>query len=153
MTPDEFKKYKKHLKDNKIFVPEEIYKYIEDLEIKAGLKKVIYTVHAIYQHDMDVEHRLEYQGADPDKAFKECYRQVKDYIEDEKMDYSYPFDNGKNSTQQYTGLEVKKLFIDVIKRAIDEKQSVYYNFKNSAEWGVDWECGDEAGFELDIKEL
>jgi len=152
MTPEEFKKYKKHLNDNKIFVPEEVYKYIEELEIKAGLKKVIYTVHAIYQHDMDVEHRLEYQGADPDKAFKECYRQVKDYIEDEKMDYLHPFAS-KDSTQKYTGLEIKKIFIDMIKNAIDKKHSAYFNFKDSAEWGVDWEGDDEAGFVLEIKEI
>ena len=168
-TSEELKEYKEYLKNNHIFVPDKIYDYIDYLEMKVGQKKTIFTVNAIYQHDMGVEHRLEYQGTDEEKAFKECYSQVKDYIDDSRDDYGYPWDDEeayntytgkKEATFEefmqrptgFTGLEIKQMFIDWIKDAIKNKKSIEYNFGYHCDWD-DEADGEEGGFSLDIKDI
>lgn len=163
MTPDEFrKKLNDCEKSHKVILPKFVLDYIDELEKKVGEKKTVYTVRAIYQHDMSVEHRIIYQGADPDEAFRQCYSEISGYIRDEKEDYGYPFDdycfekeypNEDICEKNFTGLEIKKMFIDVIKTAIKDKQNVSYDLQYSDDWmGEDAE-GEAGGFELDVTEV
>ena len=109
---------------------------------------------------MDVEHRIVYQGADPKRAFKECYDEIRDSIEDERDDYRYPLPDvdEKFKTRDdyyettYTGLQIKQFFIDWINEAIKNKKNISFN------WGYDGDFdpeneGDEGGFELDVTEV
>lgn len=161
MTPDEFRKQLAEWKEEtEEHIPDFVLDYVEELEKKLGEKKTVFTVRAIYQHDMDVEHRIVYQGADPKKAFRECYDEIRDSIEDERDDYRYPLpdvdekfknrDDYYNTT--YTGLQIKQLFIDWINEAIKNKKNISFN------WGFDGDFdpeneGDEGGFELDVTEV
>ena len=161
MTPDEFRKqlaeWKKETKEH---IPNFVLNYVEELEKKLGEKKTVFTVRAIYQHDMDVEHRIVYQGADPKEAFKNCYDEIRDSIEDERNDYNYPLPDvdKKFKTHDdyyettYTGLQIKQFFIDWINDAIKNKKNISFN------WGCDGDFdpeneGDEGGFELDVTEV
>lgn len=155
MTPDEFRKQLAEWKEEtEEHIPDFVLDYVEELEKKLGEKKTVFTVRAIYQHDMDVEHRIVYQGADPKKAFKECYDEIRDSIEDERDDYHNPLPNCPEELwdKRYTGLEVKKIFIDWINDAIKNKKNISFN------WGYDGDFdpeneGDEGGFELDVTEV
>lgn len=163
MTPDEFRKklsdYEKRFKEQ---LPKFVLDYIDELEKKAGEKKTVYTVRAIYQHDMGVEHRIIYQGTDADEAFRQCYSEISDYIKDDKENYGYPFDdyefeqaypNEDICEKDFTGLEIKKMFIDRIKTAIKDKQNISYDLQYNDDWmGEDAE-GEAGGFELDITEV
>lgn len=161
MTPDEFRKQlNKWTNKERIFLPEFVLDYVEELEKKLGKKKTVFTVRAIYQHDMDVEHRIVYQGADPKKAFTNCYDEIRDSIEDERDNYHYPLPDvdEKFKTRDdyyettYTGLQIKQFFIDWINDAIKNKKNISFN------WGYDGDFdpeneGDEGGFELDVTEV
>lgn len=161
MTPDEFRK---QLNDwtskERIFLPEFVLDYINKLEKKAGEKKTVFTVRAIYQHDMDVEHRIVYQGTNAKTALKNCYDEVREYIEDYRDNYRYPLPDvdEKFKTHDdyykttYTGLQIKQFFLDWINEAIKNKKNISFN------WGYDGdfdpECdGEEGGFELDVTEV
>ena len=161
MTPDEFRKQlNEWTNKERIFLPEFVLDYVEELEKKLGQKKTVFTVRAIYQHDMDVEHRIVYQGADPKKAFTNCYDEIRDSIEDERDNYRYPLPDvdEKFKTRDdyyettYTGLQIKQFFIDWINDAIKNKKNISFN------WGYDGDFdpeneGDEGGFELDVTEV
>ncbi len=160
MTPDEFRKKLHDWEAKRNYLPDFITEYIDELEKKAGEKKTVYTVRAIYQHDMDVEHRIVYQGTDADTAFKYCYSEISDYIVDAGEDYGYPFGeysfekefpNDDINEKLFTGLEIKKLFIDKIKSAIKNKHNMSYNLQFNDDWlNSDGEAG---GFELDVAEV
>lgn len=161
MTPDEFRKKLHDWEATRHYLPDFIMEYIDELEKKAGEKKTVFTVRAIYQHDMDVEHRIVYQGADADLAFKHCYSEIADYITDAYEKYGYPFGdydfekefpNDDINEKLFTGLEVKKLFIGKIKSAIKNKCNMSYNFAFNNDWLPDGDC-EAGGFELDIAEV
>ena len=162
MTPDEFRQKLYAWQAGRHYLPDFIVEYIEELEKKAGEKKTVYTVRAIYQHDMDVEHRIIYQGSDADEAFRQCYSEISDYIRDEKENYGYPFGdyqfekdypNEDICEKDFTGLEIKKMFIDWIKTAIKDKHNISYDLQYNDDWmGEDAE-GEAGGFELDITEV
>lgn len=158
MTTDEFKKYKNELKKQGIFIPQKIFDYIEELE--SNNKKTVYTVNSICQHDMGVEQKRIYQGTDPDRAFKECYSEIKDLIEDDKCEYMYPLPDINDhftSTDEYyetkyTGLQIKQMFIDWIKNSIKNKKPISFDFARDGDFDPDNE-GDAAGFVLDIEDI
>lgn len=163
MTPDEFrKKLNDCEKSHKVIIPKFVLDYIDELEKKIGEKKTVYTVRAIYQHDMDIEHRIIYQGTDADEAFSQCYSEISGYIRDNKKDYSYPFDdcyfekeypNEDIHEKDFTGLEIKKMFIDWIESAIKDKQNISYDLQYGDDWrGEDAEY-EAGGFELDVTEV
>lgn len=161
MTPDEFRK---QLNDwtskERIFLPEFVLDYINKLEKKAGEKKTVFTVRAIYQHDMDVEHRIVYQGTNAKTAMKNCYDEIRGYIEDYRDDYRYPLpdvdkkfknhDDYYNTT--YTGLQIKQLFLDWINEAIKNKKNISFNFGYDGDFDPESD-GEEGGFELDVMEV
>ena len=162
MTPDEFRKKLKSWQDNRHYLPDFIMEYIDELEKKAGEKKTVFTVRAIYQHDMDVEHRVIYQGTDADEAFRQCYSEISDYINDAKETYGYPFNEyefekeypGEDICEKnFTGLEVKKMFMDWIKEAIKLKQNISYDLQYNDDWRGDEAEGEAGGFELDVVEV
>lgn len=162
MTPDEFRKKLSEWQASRHYLPDFIMEYIESLEKKAGEKKTVFTVRAIYQHDMGVEHRVIYQGTDADAAFRQCYSEISNYIKDNKKNYGYPFDeyyfekeypNEDICEKDFTGLEIKKMFIDWIESAIKNKQNISYDLQHNDDWlGEDAE-GEAGGFELDITEV
>lgn len=157
MTPDEFRK---QLAETKEHIPDFVLNYIEELEKKAGEKKIVFTVRAIYQHDMDVEHRIVYQGADPKKAFKDCYDEIRDCIDDERDNYRYPLPDidKKFKTRNdyynttYSGLQIKQFFIDWIKDAIENKKNIAFNFAYDGDFDPECDC-ENGGFELDVTEV
>lgn len=157
MNADEFRK---ELNKIKTTLPDFVMKYIEELESKSGQKKTIYTVNAIYQHDMGVEYRFVYQGTDPEQAFKNCYDNIKYNIEDSRKNYRCPFDDvfeqkypGEEwENKHFTGLEIKQMFIDMINNAIENKKTISYNFACACDWDDEAE-GDASGFVLNIKEI
>lgn len=162
MTPDEFRKKLSEWEAKRHVLPAFILEYIDELEKKAGEKKTVYTVRAIYQHDMGVEHRIIYQGTDADEAFRQCYSEISDYIKDEKENYGYPFDdywfekeypNEDICEKDFTGLEVKKMFIDWIKTAIKDKHNISYDLQYNDDWMGEDADGEAGGFELDITEV
>lgn len=162
MTPDEFRKQLAEWKEEtEEHIPDFVLDYVEELEKKLGEKKTVFTVRAIYQHDMDVEHRIVYQGADTKKAFKNCYDEIKDCIDDYRDDYHYPLPDANDHFKTpdeyydttYTGLEIKKLFIDWINDAIKNKKNITFNFAYD---GGDFDSeneSDNGGFELDVTEV
>lgn len=163
MTPDEFRKKLSEWQSSRnsgySYLPDFIMEYIESLEKKAGKKKTVYTVRHIYQHDMDIEHRKVYSGTDAKKAFEKCYEQFQ-WIEDTREDYRYPFNNefkkkfpDKNWYEtHFTGLQVKQFFIDFIKNAIENKQSISFDLQYNGDFDPEDE-GEAGGFELDITEV
>ena len=93
MTPDEFRKKLSEWKaKTEEHIPDFVLDYVEELEKKLGKKKTVYTVRAIYQHDSDVEHRVEYLGTDADEAFRQCYDCIAYDITDTVKSYGNPFD-------------------------------------------------------------
>ena len=155
MTPDEFRKQLAEWKEEtEEHIPYFVLDYVEELEKKLGEKKTVFTVRAIYQHDMDVEHRIVYQGADPKKAFKNCYDEIKDCIDDYRDNYHNPLPDAPEELwdKLYTGLEVKKIFIDWINDAIRNKRNIKFNFAYDGDFDPENE-GDNGGFELDVTEV
>lgn len=151
MTPDEFRKQLAEWKEEtEEHIPSFILDYIDELEKKAGEKKTVYTVRAIYQHDFDVEHRVEYQGSNAEAAFKQCYECIAYDINDTVKNYGNPFD--ETDEKEYTGLQVKQMFIDRLHEAIDNKQSFYFNFQFNSDW-MPVSDGEAGGFELDVAEV
>ena len=151
MTPDEFRKKLSEWKaETEEHIPDFVLDYIEELEKKLGKKKTVYTVRAIYQHDFDVEHRVEYQGSNAEAAFKQCYECIAYDINDTVKNYGNPFD--ENDEKEYTGLQVKQMFIDKLHEAIDKKESFYFNFQFNSDW-MPYSDGEAGGFELDITEV
>lgn len=160
MTPDEFIKYKNELKKQGIVIPQKIFDYIEELESKNTKKKTVYTVNAIRQHDMGVEQKRLYQGTDPERAFKECYGEIKDLIEDDKCEYMYPLPDcdalftsrDEYWETKYTGLQIKQMFIDWIKDSIKNKKPISFDFARDGDFDPDND-GYAAGFVLDIEDI
>ena len=162
MTPDEFRKKLNAWQASRHYLPDFIMEYIDELEKKAGEKKTVFTVRAIYQHDMSVEHRIIYQGTNPDEAFSHCYSEISDYINDAKENYGYPFSeyefekefpNEDINEKNFTGLEIKKMFIEWIKAAIKEKQNISYDLQYNDDWMGEEAEGEAGGFELDVTEV
>lgn len=163
MTPDEFRKQLAEWKEEtEEHIPDFVLDYIDELEKKAGEKKTVFTVRAIYQHDMCVEHRIVYHGTDANKAFRQCYSEISAYIRDDKEDYGYPFDNYSFKQEypnedicekDFTGLEIKKMFTDMIKTAIKDKQSISYDLQYNDDWIGEDAKGEAGGFELDVTEV
>lgn len=162
MTPDEFRKQLADWKEEtEEHIPDFVLDYVEELEKKLGEKKTAFTVRAIYQHDMDVEHRIVYQGTDPKKTFKYCYDEIKDWIEDARDNYYYPLPDAEKKFKNcddyysttYTGLQIKQLFIDWINDAIKNKKNISFNFAyDGGDFDPECEC-DNGGFELDVTEV
>lgn len=155
MTVNEFRQ---KLKESNIVLPPWVIEYIEDLEKNTCKKKVVYTVYAILQHDTGVEERRVYSGDNPRQALKYCYNELS-WLIDTRDDYGYPFDDfgekfpgEKWIDKSFTGLEIKQMFMDYIKSAIDNKQSICYDLRYHDDWDVETN-GEAAGFKLDITEF
>ncbi len=124
-------------------------------KVKAPKKKILYTVHHIYAHDLSVEHRRVYQGTDAEKAFEKCYEYFANIVNDTRKDYHYPFDDEhytENENKKFTGLEIKAMFIDWIRQAIKDKKGINYSSHDDSLWD-DNADGEEGGFELSIAEV
>ena len=124
-------------------------------KIKPRKKKTVYTVHHVYQHDFDIEHRLVYKGSDAEQAFAKCYEYFENIVKDTRKDYEYPFDDEhykENENKKFTGLEIKALFIDKIRNAIDTKAGLTYSSRDDYLWDKEAD-GEEGGFELNVVEV
>ena len=152
MKPEEFREI---LKKAKIELPTVVMNYIEELEAKKHKKRTVYSVHHVYQHDFDIEHRLVYNGSDPEKAFNKCYEYFQNIVSDTRKDYNYPFDDEgyiENENKKFTGLDIKKFFMDWINNAIQNKKDIKYSSRDDSLWD-DNADGEEGGFELNITEV
>lgn len=152
MKPEEFREI---LKKAKIELPTVVMNYIEELEAKKHKKRTVYTVHHVYQHDFDIEHRLVYNGSDSEKAFAKCYEYFSNNVNDLRTDYNYPFDDEhykENEDKKFTGIQIKGMFIDWIRNAINNKENLNYSSRNDDLWD-DNADGEEGGFELNITEV
>ena len=106
-------------------------------KVKSTKKKILYTVHHIYAHDLSVEHRRVYQGTDAEKAFDKCYEYFANSVNDTRKDYNYPFDDEhytENENKKFTGLEIKAMFIDWIRQAIKDKKDINYSSHDDSLW-------------------
>lgn len=124
-------------------------------KVKPRKKKTVYTVHHVYQHDFDIEHRLVYKGSDAEQAFAQCYEYFENFVKDTRKDYDYPFDDEhytENKDKKFTGLEIKALFIDKIRKAIETKEDFTYSSRDDYFWDKKADS-EEGGFELNVVEV
>lgn len=120
----------------------------EELEkgIKSqNVKKYMYRVEVIYEHDMDREHRQVYFGPDVKQARKEFmnYFNFFDTTGDEL--YYFPMEDvigSREEQRKYTGLELQQKFLDMFNQHVRENKSINFscNCDNFAT-----ECGQDVG--------
>ena len=89
------------------------------------------------------------------RQFAKCYEYFSNSVNDLRIDYSYPFDDEhykENEDKKFTGIQIKGMFIDWIRNAINNKENLNYSSRNDYLWDDEADC-EEGGFELTITEV